>query len=226
MCRRAALVQAFRRRVRILAAAGCALGVCVAACADAAVRPVITELEFPTYGFSDPDPVPHTESPLYPYFRFDGSTDKSAPKKWKAVVLENEKIRVTMLPEIGGKVWGAEDKASGKAFIYYNHAVKFRNIALRGPWCSGGIEFNFGITGHAPTSATPIDWCVRTNADGSASYFAGATEYINRTTWQVEVRLAPGDDHFTTHTAWFNGSGVGTPLYHWMNAAFRLPSNT
>ena len=199
---------------------------CTALCAVAEVRPVVTEIEFPTYGFSDPDPVPRTESPLYPYFRFDGSTEKSVPKKWKAVILENEKIRVTMLPEIGGKVWGAEEKATGRAFLYYNHAVKFRNIALRGPWCSGGIEFNFGITGHAPTSATPVDWCVRTNADGSASYFAGATEYINRTTWQVEVRLAPGDDHFTMRTFWFNGAGVEVPLYHWMNAAFPLPSAT
>ena len=194
--------------------------------ASAAVQPVITELEFPTYGFSDPDPVPRTESPLYPYFRFDGSTEKSTPRKWKAVILENEKIKVTMLPEIGGKVWGAEDKASGKAFLYYNHVVKFRNIALRGPWCSGGIEFNFGITGHAPTSATPVDWHVRKNPDGSASYFAAATEYINRTTWQVEVRLAPGDDHFSMHTVWFNGADAEMPLYHWMNAAFPLPSAT
>ena len=203
-----------------------ALVLCVALCAGAEVRPVVTEIEFPTYGFSDPDPVPRTASPLYPYFRFDGSTEEAVPKKWKAVILENEKIRVTMLPEIGGKVWGAEEKATGRAFLYYNHAVKFRNIALRGPWCSGGIEFNFGITGHAPTSATPVDWCVRTNADGSASYFAGATEYINRTTWQVEVRLAQGDDHFTMRTFWFNGAGVEVPLYHWMNAAFPLPSDT
>ena len=79
--------------------------------ASAPVQPIVTELEFPTYGFSDPDPVPRTESPLYPYFRFDGSAEKSAPRKWKAVILENEKIKVTMLPEIGGKVWGAEDKA-------------------------------------------------------------------------------------------------------------------
>ncbi len=66
--------------------------------ASAAVQPIVTELEFPMYGFSDPDPVPRTESPLYPYFRFDGSAEKAAPRKWKAVILENEKIRVTMLP--------------------------------------------------------------------------------------------------------------------------------
>ena len=197
-----------------------------ALCACAEVTCDMTEIEFPTYGFSDPDPVPRTQSPLYPYFRFDGSDAKSSPKKWKAVILENEKIRVTMLPEIGGKVWGAEDKKTGKAFLYYNHVVKFRNIALRGPWCSGGIEFNFGITGHAPTSATPVDWYVRKNADGSQSYFAAATEYINRTTWQVEVRLAPGDEHFTTHTTWYNASNLEGPYYHWMNAAFPLPENT
>lgn len=196
------------------------------AVADSRCRITETEIEFPTYGFSDPDPVPHTDSPLYPYFRFDGSVPTSSPKKWKAVILENDKIKVTMLPEIGGKVWGAEDKKTGKAFLYYNHVVKFRNIALRGPWCSGGIEFNFGITGHAPTSATPVDWFVRQNADGSASYFAAATEYINRTTWQVEVRLAPGDEHFTTHTTWYNGANLEGPYYHWMNAAFPLPENT
>ena len=204
------------------------LSVLAAFCAVADSRCSITqtELEFPTYGFSDPDPVAHTESPLYPYFRFDGSVAKSMPKRWKAVILENEKIKVTMLPEIGGKVWGAEDKATGRAFLYYNHVVKFRNIALRGPWCSGGIEFNFGITGHAPTSATPVDWFVRRNSDGSVSYFASATEYINRTTWQVEVRLAPGDEHFTTSTTWYNGSNLEGPYYHWMNAAFPLPKNT
>ena len=195
-------------------------------CAFGGVKYEITELEFPTYGFSDPDPVAHTDSPLYPYFRFDGSVAKSVPKKWKAVILENEKIRVTMLPEIGGKVWGAVDKVTGKPFLYYNNVVKFRNIALRGPWCSGGIEFNFGITGHAPTSATPVDWFVRKNSDGSASYFASATEYINRTTWQVEVRLAPGAENFTTHTVWFNASNLEGPYYHWMNAAFPLPKNT
>ena len=138
------------------------LSVFSAFCAVAGSRCNITEteLQFPTYGFSDPDPVAHTESPLYPYFRFDGSVAKSTLKKWKAVILENEKIKVTMLPEIGGKVWGALDKATGREFIYFNHVVKFRDIAMRGPWCSGGIEFNFGVLGHAPSAGTPVDWCL------------------------------------------------------------------
>jgi len=177
-------------------------------------------LALPTYAFSDPDPVPRTSLKRYPYFRYDGSTDVCAVKEWQAVILENAKVKVTMLPEIGGKVWGAVDKQTGHEFIYFNHAVKFRDIAMRGPWCSGGIEFNFGIVGHAPTSATPVDWCMVKDLQGNVSCFVTATEYINRTTWQIEVFLGADADHFETRTTWFNGSNLAQPYYQWMNAAY------
>lgn len=182
-------------------------------------------IDLPTYPFSDPDPVPCTAEKRYPYFRYDGSSVTATTQTWKSVTLENDHVRVTMLPEIGGKVWGAVDKATGREFIYFNHAVKFRNIAMRGPWCSGGIEFNFGIMGHSPTTATPVDWTVRQNEDGSASYFASATEHINRTTWQVEVNLPSDADHFLTRTTWFNGSNLPGPYYQWMTAAYSARGN-
>ena len=179
----------------------------------------------PTYAFGDPDPVPCTSAKRYPYFRYDGTTNRSELRTWKSVVLENRRVKVTMLPEIGGKVWGAVDKQTGREFLYFNHTVKFRNIAMRGPWCSGGIEFNFGIMGHAPTTATPVDWCLVTNRDESVSCFVSATEYINRTTWQVEVRLPPDSDHFYTRTTWFNGSNLHQPYYQWMTAAYTARGN-
>ena len=108
---------------------------------------------FKTYAFSDPDPIARM-GPVYPYYRFDGYTDKSVNKDWKVVEMENDFIRVMVLPEIGGKIWGAWDKATGKPFIYYNQVVKFRDIAMRGPWTSGGIESNYGIIGHTPNTAT------------------------------------------------------------------------
>ena len=86
-----------------------------------------TEIELATYPFFDPDPVPATGEMRYPYFFFDGTSATNAPRKWKAVVLENDKIKVTILPEIGGKIWGAVDKKTGRDFIYFNNVVKFRN---------------------------------------------------------------------------------------------------
>ena len=172
-----------------------------------------------TYPFSDPDPVPAATEKRYPYFRFDGSSAEGRPQTFRTVHLENGKVALDLLPEVGGKVWGATDKASGLDFIYRNHAAKFRNIAMRGPWWSGGIEFNFGIIGHSPCTSTPVDCAVRTNADGSVSCFVSMTEFICRTTYQVEVRLGKDDDHFTTRTLWFNSSGLPSPYYHWMNSA-------
>ena len=207
---------------RILFVAGASL---CARLLSAASTVTVAPLELPTYPFSDPDPVPCTSEKRYPYFKYDGSSAVSTTQAWTAVTLENEKVRVTLLPEIGGKVWGALDKRTNREFIYFNHVVKFRNIAMRGPWCSGGIEFNFGIMGHSPTTATPVDWMVRENPDGSVSCFVSATEYINRTTWQVEVSLPPEADFFTTKTTWFNGSNLPQPYYQWMTAAYTARGN-
>lgn len=155
----------------------------------AAARVNVGSMELKTYPFSDPDPVPATDLPRYPYFRYDGTTDAAVTQTWKTVTLENDRIRVVMLPQVGGKVWTATDKVTGRDFLYCNHVMKFRDIAMRGPWVSGGIEFNFGILGHAPSSSTPVDWFVRENADGSASFFVSSEEFVTRTSGRSRYAL-------------------------------------
>ena len=91
-----------------------------------------------TYPFSDPNPIPVVDR-IYPYFRFDGYTDTPVDKEWTVVELENDHLRVMVFPEIGGKIWSAVEKSTGRSFIYDNRVVKFRDIAMRGPWTSGGI---------------------------------------------------------------------------------------
>lgn len=176
-----------------------------------------TTQQYPTYPFSDPDPIPAVGR-IYPYFRFDGFSPTSTPKAWKVVELENDWIVVRILPEIGGKIWSAIEKSTGKPFIYDNHAVKFRDIAMRGPWTSGGIEINYGIIGHTPNVATPVDYATRTNADGSVSCIVGALDLLTMTTWRLEVRLAPDRAAFTTTSTWHNRSALEQPYYTWMTA--------
>lgn len=170
-----------------------------------------------TYGFSDPDPIPSTKK-IYPYFRFDGFTDNGVEKEWKVVELENDYISVQIMPEIGGKVWTAMDKGSGKHFFYNNEVVKFRDIAMRGPWVSGGIEANYGIIGHTPNTATPVDYLVRSNDDGSVSCYISTLDLLTRTRWVLEVRLEKDKAYFTTESYWFNSTQVEKPYYTWMNA--------
>ena len=138
-----------------------------------------TTKSYLTYPFSNPDPIPSNK--IYPYFRFEGFTEKAIEKDWKIVMLENDYISVQIMPEIGGKVWTAIDKKSGKPFLYDNDVVKFRDIAMRGPWVSGGIEANYGVIGHTPNSSTPVDYLVRSNEDGSVSCFTSALDLLTRT---------------------------------------------
>lgn len=179
-----------------------------------------------TYAFSDPDPVADPSDLFYPYFRFDGFSAKGVDKPWKTVTLENDYIQLSLFPEVGGKVWGAVDKSTGKEFIYNNHVVKFRDIAMRGPWCSGGIEFNFGIIGHAPTSSTPVDYLTESKSDGSVSCYISSYELVTRTYWTVEVNLPKDKAYFTTKTTWYNSSSIDQPYYQWMNAGYKAAGNT
>ena len=162
---------------------------------QASIREEIIELK--TYPFSDPDPVPEI-SRIYPYFRFNGYTSHGEMKNWKMVVLENDYIRVYVCPDIGGKVWGAIEKSTGKEFLYFNHVVKFRDVAMRGAWTSGGLEFNFGDIGHIPSCATPVDYTMIQRPDGSVSCVVGAMDLPSGTRWNVEIIVYPDKAFFET----------------------------
>ena len=110
----------------------------------------IEKMKMKSYLFGDPDPVVNINR-IYPYFRFDSYHSESVDKEWEMVILENAYLKVFVCPEVGGKVWGAIEKSTGKEFLYYNHVVKFRDVAMRGAWSSGGLEYNFGDIGHIPT---------------------------------------------------------------------------
>ncbi|HUX96989.1 MAG TPA: DUF5107 domain-containing protein [Bacteroidales bacterium] len=179
---------------------------------------------YTTYPYSDPNPVPLLTS-LYPYFRYDGFTDKPVEKEWKVVELENDYIKVLVFPEVGGKVWTAIEKSTGQPFIYYNHAVKFRDIAMRGPYTSGGLELNYGIIGHTPNCATPVDYIIQNNNDGSVSCIVGVLDLLTRSNWRLEIRL-PGDKaYFITRTFWYNSTPVSQPYYHWLNGGYKSAGN-
>ena len=180
-----------------------------------------------TYPFSEPDQVPifarssmwGRGARIYPYFFFDKMSQTAVDKKWNVVYLENPYIKVSVLPQAGGKVWGATEKSTNKEFIYTNHVMKFREIALRGAWTSGGIEFNYGVVGHAPSTATPVDYLVRKNKDGSVSCFVGNIDFPSRTRWSVAITLPKDKAFFETKALLYNPSPLNQSYYNWMTGA-------
>ncbi len=183
-----------------------------------------------TYPFGDPDPTPilirsslwGRGVQLYPYSYIDEYSAEGEDREWSVVRMENPYVEVAVLPEVGGKIWGASEKSSGREFIYTNHVLKFRDIALRGPWTSGGIEFNFGIVGHTPAGAHPVDYLVRKHPDGSVSCVVGNMDLPSRTRWSVTITLPPDQAAFETRSSWYNPTPFHQSYYVWMNGAVHV----
>ncbi len=196
-------------------------------CGFAQQNTVVREYKkvFTTYPFSDADPIPKPGSKIYPYYRFDGFTAKPIQKEWKVVELENDYIKITILPEVGGKIWSATEKSTGKDFIYNNHVIKFRDIAMRGPWTSGGIEANYGIIGHTPGCASPVDYTIVKKEDGSISCVIGLLDLLTRTSWRLDINLPKDKAYITTSSFWFNATALEQPYYTWMNTGIKAAGN-
>ena len=189
-----------------------------------------------TYDFGDPSPLPSIlyNKKIYPFNSFDGYSLSSELKKFNVIKLENDYITVEVLPDLGGKIWGAIDKSNGNEFIYKNDVVKYRNIAMRGPWTSGGIEFNFGIIGHHPSTASAVDYRIEELEDGTMICTVGTIDLPSRTHWRVKIILPKNQSAFKTEALWFNPTSTDKAYYNWMTAAavaksdltFYAPGNT
>ena len=180
-------------------------------------------LVIPTYELGLPDPNPALlqkpgSRPIYPYPMLDSLTNVRKEKTYKAVYLENEYLKVTVLPEIGGHLYAIFDKTANRDVLYTNHVLKYGLVAIRGAWVSGGIEWNFP-DGHTVTTVSPIDYAVRTEVDGSASVTVGDTERVQRMQWAVTIRLRPGRKVVETDVTLNNRRDVPGRYWFWATAA-------
>ncbi len=179
-------------------------------------------LTIPTYELGPPDPNPPLfgtrRRPVYPYPMQDTLTNKRVDKSYNAVYLENEYLRVTVLPELGGKLYAIYDKTAQRDVLYTNHVVKYAMVGIRGAWISGGIEWNFP-DGHTLTTVSPVDYVTRMEEDGSACVVVGDTERVQRMQWAVAIRLRPGRKFVETEVTLNNRREVPGRYWFWATAA-------
>ena len=117
---------------------------------------------------------------VYPYGVTDTLSEQKTLKSWQAVWLENDYIKVMILPELGGRVHRAWDKVKQRDFVYHNEVIKPALVGLLGPWISGGIEFNWPQH-HRPSTFDPVDYKIEENNDGSITVWVGETEKMFHT---------------------------------------------
>jgi hypothetical protein len=179
------------------------------------------KIVMPTWEIGPPEVhslFPNPRGPIYPYTLNEVLTDRKVDKEYNGVVLENEYIRVLVLPEIGGRLHGALDKTNNYVWLYWQKTVKPGLISMTGAWISGGIEWNFPH-GHRPSGFMPVDHRIVSNPDGSGTVWVGETEPVYRMRWLVGITIFPGRSYLRCDYVFINPTNHKQPFQYWSTAA-------
>ena len=195
----------------------------------AAVRSEIGTLVIPTYLPALPDKNPMflekrvyqgSSGKVYPLPFIDRIAETPVDYAWKAIWIENEFLRVLVLPELGGRIHSIQDKTNGYDLIYNQHVIKPALVGLAGPWASGGIEFNWPQH-HRPATFLPADFEIEQHADGSVTVWCSDHDPMSRMKGMHGVCLHPSDAFVELKVRVYNRTPFIQTFLWWANVATR-----
>ncbi len=163
---------------------------------------------------------------ILPYRLQDGFNRERKPRAFRAAVLENEHLRAVFLPELGGHLWSLVSKDSGEELLSSNPVFQPCNLAIRKAWISGGIEWNFGWTGHWPLTCSPLFAARRVLPDGTPELRMWEYERVRRMAVQFDAWLPAGSRALFVRSSIHNSNAETTPVYWWTNIAARQRPGT
>lgn len=155
---------------------------------------------------------------VYPLPVTEKISDTKEDMSYHAVYLENEYLKIMILPELGGRIQRAYDKTNNYDFVYYNHVIKPALVGLTGPWISGGIEFNWPQH-HRPSTYSPVDYTLSENADGSCTVYVGETDKMYETKGMAAISLYPGKAYIEIRGQLYNPTDLPQSFLWWANPA-------
>jgi tetratricopeptide (TPR) repeat protein len=188
------------------------------------------EVIIPTYPVGKPEKNPvflekrvyqGSSGSVYPYPVIEKIHNEKIDKKYTACFLENEYLKIMILPELGGRVQMAFDKVKQRHFVYYNQVIKPALVGLAGPWISGGIEFNWPQH-HRPSTFDPVDFKLEENADGSATVWVNEVERMFRTKGMAGFTLHPGKAFLEIKAQLYNRTTLPQTFLWWANPAVKV----
>jgi tetratricopeptide (TPR) repeat protein len=187
----------------------------------------------PTYLSGAPDPNPMfyfgrqsqgAEGRIYPYPLYDNLTNQKGEQTYHLIYLENEYVKIGILPQIGGRLFSAVDKTNGYEFVYRQHVIKPALIGLIGAWISGGIEWNIPHH-HRASTFLPVQYRTEENADGSKTVWVGELEVRHRMRWAVGYTLRPGSSVIECSVRIVNRTPVVNTMLCFANVAVNTNEN-
>jgi tetratricopeptide (TPR) repeat protein len=158
---------------------------------------------------------------VYPMPFIDRISAQPHDRPWRAIHLENEFLRIMILPELGGRIQLGLDKTNGYDFFYRQNVIKPALVGLAGPWISGGVEFNWPQH-HRPATFMPVDSRIEREADGSVTVWCSQYDPMTRMKGMHGVTLHPGKSYLEVKVRLFNRTPLVQTFLWWANAAVRV----
>ena len=158
---------------------------------------------------------------VYPYPVIESIANEATPHEWHVVWLENEYLKVMIMPELGGRIQMAYDKIRQRHFVYYNHVIKPALVGLTGPWISGGIEFNWPQH-HRPSTYLPVDCTIEEGEDGSVTVWCNEMERMFHQKGLVGFTLRPGCAYLEIQGRLSNRTPLPQTFLWWANPAVEV----
>ena len=158
---------------------------------------------------------------VYPLPFTDRISTDAVEHTWQAVHLENEFLRVMVLPEIGGRIHAGIDKTNGYDFIYRQNVIKPALVGLAGPWISGGVEFNWPQH-HRPATFMPMSFQIEEHADGSRTIWCSDHDPMNRLKGMHGVCLHPGKAYIELKVRLYNRTPLIQTFLWWANIGVQV----
>ncbi|WP_155286840.1 DUF5107 domain-containing protein [Lacticaseibacillus zhaodongensis] len=191
-------------------------------------------LTIPTYGTGAPEKNPlflenrayqGSSGKVYPFPVTEHVLDVKHDQEYHAIIMENQYLRVTFLPELGGRIQRMLDKTNNYDFVYYNHVIKPALVGLSGPWISGGIEFNWPQH-HRPDTFLPINFYSEDHDDGSKTLWMSDTDRMYGTRILVGFTMFPDKAYLKIDETFTNPTDLPQTFLWWANPAVPVNDNT
>ncbi len=155
---------------------------------------------------------------VYPNPFTDRVSSEKVDRSWQAIHLENEYLRLMILPEIGGRIHVGLDRTNGYDFFYRQSVIKPALVGLLGPWVSGGVEFNWPQH-HRPSTFMPADWAIEALPDGGRTVWLSEHEQMNRMKGMHGVTVRPGSAVVEVRVRLTNRTPLIQTFLWWANVA-------
>ena len=195
-----------------------------------AVKAWFDPVVIPTYHPHAPDKNPMflenrvyqgSSGKVYPLPFTDRISTEARDHAWQAVHVENEFLRVMVLPEIGGRIHVGLDKSNGYDFFYRQNVIKPALVGLAGPWISGGVEFNWPQH-HRPATFMPVNAQIEEQSDGARTVWCSDHEPMNRLKSAHGICLHPGKAYIELKVRLYNRTPFTQTFLWWANVGVHV----